>query len=153
MEAVDSVVDTLLEACLCQRSIDISTASSVDEPLLKECLCQAPCEQKLLEKVRAISPICFSHAAETGAQPNWTQKQIDVFLAAEALKRRWAKELHETGICKGTNNPNTMSKSYFKRTRACEVPESQLFSESVQPLAPVALQFSADDSTGECKAQ
>ena len=151
----------------CQRSIDISTASNIDEPLaqqlkavdgavdvlLEECLCQAPCEQKLLEKVRVFPPICSSHAAETRAQPNWTQRQIDAFLAAEALKRRWAKELHESGICKNTNTPNRMKRYCFKRTRASEVPEAQLSSESVQPLAPEAPQFAADESTGECKAQ
>ena len=125
LEAVDSAVDELLEACLGQ----------------------ALCEQKLVEEVRAMS-----QAAEKRAEPNWTQQRIDSFLAAEALKRRWAKELYENI---SPNNPNWLRKYCFKRTRTCEVPEAQPISESVQPqpVAPVAPQFTTDESTGECKAQ
>ena len=110
----------------------LEAVSSIVDALLEGCLCQAPCE---------LEELAETEVPLTTDEHHGKQGQSNV-IAAAAL------------TTPGTCEPIYRLKRYcFKRTRICEVPETEHISLASQPILPVAPQYYTEESTGECKTQ
>ena len=150
--AMESDPDTLLK----QPEVEIIDMADVLSPSLCKVVsaCDGDQNRNLMEELRRQRVSAFKCRLQQGCAeslPDWSWQHVDETMHVFCMQGPQPEAALSCRL-QGLTKPwciHKLARYCFKRTRTGEVPET----EPERGSLPAALQFSADESTGDCKSQ